>query len=151
MVLSIDFIEFYNKLFEWVHDGAGHTTFRELCENICPLLVQDLSKLTERYGLNGAALYWNRLFKAEGGEAQIDLKEGSLVLHVEACPSKVLLGDKAFEHYCDHCKYLYPAVFEKLGYKCIVSKKLAGDYQCRIEVKRLSSSETEATQKPART
>jgi len=129
MKLPTEFLEFYNATFEFIQDNlGGQEDYKEYCEKILPILVQDLKQKVEKNGLNGAFEYWTKLGADEGGIWNLRITEEQLEIIIELCPTMWKI--KTCDNYCKHCKWMYGKLFRDLGYEFEWEK--TGDKSCQF-------------------
>ena len=171
MICSPEFIKVYNETFKFIAVHAypcGKATVEEYWRQIAPIALADLEIALghelimprgKGCGLNYAKEYWDKTLTAEGAVYSIDsglyfLSSPSteyappiedMTLNIYECPSLRILGDKAYEHYCDHCTVMYKPLFDKRGYDYEVERKERG---CKIRITKRKSASSETADTP---
>lgn len=130
MKLPKEFLEFYNKTFEFIQREAWLGAYENYCKEVLPILVQDLKQKIEKKGLNGAFEYWTKLGTDEGGIWNLRITDDELEITIELCPTMWKI--KTCDNYCLHCKWLYGKLFRDLGYSFNWEK--TGDMSCRLTI-----------------
>ncbi len=87
--------------------GLASTVYKSLCED---LRIRGLDALCD---------HWKTVFDLEGGDYEMHMEDGILVLTVKRCPAITHMRENGYtiaDHFCEHTRIVNEAVCTTAGY-----------------------------------
>lgn len=138
MISCTEFIWTYNEIFRFIEEEGGEEKVIDFWKGISDNFLDNLRDYIREYGLEGMHKYWSHTLGEEGGETRLSLYDDMFIIDIHDCPSARLIHKsgrvKPYEKYCEHCRWLYPPLIEKFGYKVDYDLISCEKGRCRMTV-----------------
>jgi len=104
---------------QFIEERYGTEGLREFLEGLADTVYKPLADALRQQGLSALREHWETVFGLEGGEIDMQMEDGQLVLRVLRCPAIAhmkQLGYRIAAHYCEHTRIVNEAVCAAAGY-----------------------------------
>lgn len=118
MIPSDHFVRFYNEVFKFLEEQPGNELERYWLE-ISRHQELHCLELFNANGLQGMYDYWEHIRIEENCDMQLELRQNSMIMTMNKCPSlsKVLDNDaEPCRKYCAHCPGWIGPLLAKAGF-----------------------------------
>jgi len=146
MISCTEFIWNYSEIFRFLETRGGEQKVIEFWLGISDHFLGNLREYIAAEGLKGMHRYWSHTLGEEGGRHTMTLYDDMFVIDMHDCPSARLIFQEGriapYPKYCEHCRWLYPPLIEKFGYKVDYYLLDCEKGRCRLTVTRPKGAKT---------
>lgn len=104
---------------QFLEDAYGQEGVREFLSGLATAVYKPLCEDLRTRGLDALRDHWKTIFDLEGGEYDMQLEDGALVLTVKRCPAITHMQEHGYaiaNHFCEHTRIVIEAVCAAAGY-----------------------------------